>query len=261
MTESSNTPVDPSLKAWLENWHKCLQEVISQVAGHPVTFEASAAPLPIAESDLCSVVVASGALRGEMTLRITSGCAVQLARISMAEDAGADLTPERKEAVEELLRKVTERAATSVSQPGGEVQLQISAASVPSWPAATALTLQATGDDSLISIEIKVSAALAAALRSAPDAATRPTVANTPSSYDRFLDVPLEVKIRFGSRRMLLRDVLALSTGAVLELDRNLQSAVDLILDGRVIAQGEVVVVDGKYGLRVTNVFRQTSLS
>jgi flagellar motor switch protein FliN len=58
----------------------------------------------------------------------------------------------------------------------------------------------------------------------------------------------------FGSRRMVLRDVLALSAGAVVELDRSLQAPVDLLLDGRVIAQGEVVVVDGKYGLRVTGV-------
>jgi flagellar motor switch protein FliN/FliY len=68
------------------------------------------------------------------------------------------------------------------------------------------------------------------------------------------MDVGLEVKLRFGSRRMVLRDVLALSAGVVVELDRNLQAPVDLLLDGRIIALGEVVVVDGKYGLRITEV-------
>ncbi len=53
---------------------------------------------------------------------------------------------------------------------------------------------------------------------------------------------------------MLLRDVLALSTGVVVELDNTLHSPVDLLLDGRLIAQGEVVIVDGKYGLRITDV-------
>ena len=53
---------------------------------------------------------------------------------------------------------------------------------------------------------------------------------------------------------MLLRDVLALSAGVVVELDNHLHSPVDLLLDGRLIAQGEVVVVDGKYGLRITDV-------
>jgi flagellar motor switch protein FliN/FliY len=66
--------------------------------------------------------------------------------------------------------------------------------------------------------------------------------------------VVLDVKLRFGSRRMLLRDVLALSAGVVVELDNNLNSPVDLLLDGRLVAQGEVVVVDGNYGLRVTHV-------
>jgi len=74
------------------------------------------------------------------------------------------------------------------------------------------------------------------------------------ASYERLRDVVLDVKLRFGSRRMLLRDVLALSAGVVVELDNNLNSPVDLLLDGRLVAQGEVVVVDGNYGLRVTHV-------
>jgi len=68
------------------------------------------------------------------------------------------------------------------------------------------------------------------------------------------MDVGLDVKLRFGTRRMLLRDVLALSPGVVVELENTLHSPVDLLLDGRLIAQGEVVIVDGKYGLRVTDV-------
>ena len=68
------------------------------------------------------------------------------------------------------------------------------------------------------------------------------------------MDVGLDVKLRFGKRRMLLRDVLALSAGVVVELDNTLHSPVDLLLDGRLIAQGEVVIVDGKYGLRITDV-------
>jgi flagellar motor switch protein FliN len=77
-------------------------------------------------------------------------------------------------------------------------------------------------------------------------------IADSAFSYHRLMDVGLDVKLRFGSRRMLLRDVLALSAGVVVELDSALHSPVDLLLDGRLIAQGEVVVVDGKYGLRVT---------
>jgi flagellar motor switch protein FliN len=52
----------------------------------------------------------------------------------------------------------------------------------------------------------------------------------------------------------LLKDVLELSSGSVLELDRDVHEPVDLLLKDRVIARGEVVIVDGNYGLRVSEV-------
>jgi flagellar motor switch protein FliN/FliY len=88
-----------------------------------------------------------------------------------------------------------------------------------------------------------------------PDAPVNSETPTDPaSSYRRLMDVGLEVKLRFGTRRMLLREVLALSAGVVVELDNALHSPVDLLLDGRLIAQGEVVIVDGKYGLRITEI-------
>ena len=70
----------------------------------------------------------------------------------------------------------------------------------------------------------------------------------------RVIDVPLTVTLRFGQRSMRLREVLELNTGALVELDRQVEDPVDLILDERVIARGEVVIVDGNYGLRVTEI-------
>jgi flagellar motor switch protein FliN len=115
-----------------------------------------------------------------------------------------------------------------------------------------------------IAIEIRFSPALAADLQPkaqpavpspAPSSSSSSSTALAPSSgYSRLMEVGLDVKMRFGVRHMLLRDVLALSAGTVVELDRNLHAPVDLLLDGRLIAQGEVVIVDGKYGLRVTDV-------
>ena len=68
------------------------------------------------------------------------------------------------------------------------------------------------------------------------------------------MDVELAVTLRFGCRQTTLHEVLDLATGAVLELDREIQDPVDLVLNGRVIARGEVVVVDGNYGLRINEV-------
>jgi flagellar motor switch protein FliN/FliY len=53
---------------------------------------------------------------------------------------------------------------------------------------------------------------------------------------------------------MPLREVLELATGSVIELDRQVDEPVELLLDGKVIARGEAVIVDGNYGLRVTEI-------
>jgi flagellar motor switch protein FliN/FliY len=53
---------------------------------------------------------------------------------------------------------------------------------------------------------------------------------------------------------MLLRDVLDLSSGAMVELDRRVRDPIELLLGGRVIARGEAVIVDGNYGIRITEI-------
>jgi flagellar motor switch protein FliN/FliY len=68
------------------------------------------------------------------------------------------------------------------------------------------------------------------------------------------MDVELNVTLRFGKRQLSLREVLELTTGSVIELDRQVEEPVELLLDGKVIAKGEAVVVDGNYGLRVVEV-------
>jgi len=68
------------------------------------------------------------------------------------------------------------------------------------------------------------------------------------------LDVELGVTLRFGSHEMPLKEILELGTGSVIELDRQLHEPVDLLIDRKLIARGEVVIVNGNYGLRVTEV-------
>lgn len=66
--------------------------------------------------------------------------------------------------------------------------------------------------------------------------------------------VDMEVTVELGRTRMTVRDLLALAPGAVLELDRAAGSPADLLVNGRLIARGEVVVVDEDFGLRVTEI-------
>jgi flagellar motor switch protein FliN/FliY len=73
-------------------------------------------------------------------------------------------------------------------------------------------------------------------------------------NLDLVMDVELGVTLRFGQRQLTLREVLELTTGSVIELDRQVEEPVELLLEGKVIAKGEAVVIDGNYGLRVTEV-------
>jgi flagellar motor switch protein FliN/FliY len=75
-----------------------------------------------------------------------------------------------------------------------------------------------------------------------------------PTNLKLVMDVELVVSLRFGQRQLPLREVLELSSGSVIELDRQVEEPVELLLDGKVIARGEAVIVDGNYGLRVTEV-------
>ena len=70
------------------------------------------------------------------------------------------------------------------------------------------------------------------------------------------MDVELNVTLRFGRRQLTLREVLELTSGSVVELDRQVEEPVELLLDGIVIAKGEAVVIDGNYGFRVTDVLQ-----
>jgi flagellar motor switch protein FliN/FliY len=68
------------------------------------------------------------------------------------------------------------------------------------------------------------------------------------------MDVELDVTLRFGERQMALRDILDLSAGSVVELNQYVQDPVELLVGKKGIARGEVVVVDGNYGLRVMEI-------
>ncbi|HEU5351245.1 MAG TPA: FliM/FliN family flagellar motor switch protein [Terracidiphilus sp.] len=68
------------------------------------------------------------------------------------------------------------------------------------------------------------------------------------------LDVELEAALRFGCREMPLGEILDLGPGDVVELDRHIADPVDLIVGDKIVARGEVVLVNGNFGLRVTEV-------
>jgi len=67
-------------------------------------------------------------------------------------------------------------------------------------------------------------------------------------------DIELDATLQFGSREMPLREILEFGPGDVVELDRHVSEPVDLIVGDRIVARGDVVVVDGNFALRITEV-------
>ena len=74
------------------------------------------------------------------------------------------------------------------------------------------------------------------------------------SPIDLLLDVELPVSVSFGSAQLALKDVIKLTTGSIVELNRAVTEPVDVIVNNCVIARGEVVVVEGNFGIRIRQV-------
>lgn len=74
------------------------------------------------------------------------------------------------------------------------------------------------------------------------------------AGLELLLDIELEAALRFGSRELPLSEILDLGPGDVVQLDRHVTDPVDLIVADKIVARGEVVLVNGSFGLRVTEV-------
>jgi flagellar motor switch protein FliN len=94
-----------------------------------------------------------------------------------------------------------------------------------------------------------------------PELTAAPTV-QPGYNIDLLLGVTLQVAVEIGRTTLPIRDVLALTPGSIIELDKLAGEKVDILINGRPIAQGEVVVVDENFGVRITDVVaRQQRLS
>jgi flagellar motor switch protein FliN/FliY len=80
-----------------------------------------------------------------------------------------------------------------------------------------------------------------------------PSTTTVSKTFDLLLDVALPISVSFGRKSLPIREVLKLNTGSIVELDRMVSEPVDVIVNDCVIARGEVVVVDGNYGVRITH--------
>lgn len=261
-------------------WVDCLRAVLSELVSFSLTVEteitgdASATEPATDKTELWALLTVSKAVAGEMAIVTTEAGAVQLAQLLTSEppDPAVPFDATRREAFDELIRITVGQIATSLKgAAGGEVEIKLTGSEAPGWqnvprmgmrvggekiPAPIRLGLFVTPElaESFRSSQVESAASEAAALveSSAP---TPPLPSESyNSNLELLLDVTLEATICFGQKEMLLRDILELHPGAAVVLDRHVEEPVDLLVGGRMVARGEVVVVDGNYGLRITEI-------
>lgn len=99
----------------------------------------------------------------------------------------------------------------------------------------------------------------------APTAAPSPTPASFPSldgggampapkNIDFILDIPMQVTVQVGSTKMVIRELLQLGQGSVIELEKLAGEPMEVLVNNKLVARGEVVVVNEKFGVRLTDV-------
>jgi len=74
------------------------------------------------------------------------------------------------------------------------------------------------------------------------------------SNLEMLMDIKLQLRVRIGSKIMLLKDVIAMDIGSVVELDQLASEPLDILIDDKKIGEGEVVIVDGNFGIQITSI-------
>ena len=91
-----------------------------------------------------------------------------------------------------------------------------------------------------------------------PGAADAAKVQEDMRDIDFLLDIPLEVMVELGNTRMYIRDLLQLGQGSVIELDKLAGEPMDVLVNKKLVARGEVVVINEKFGVRLTDIVSPT---
>ena len=83
-------------------------------------------------------------------------------------------------------------------------------------------------------------------------------LANAPENIDILMDVPLEVTVELGRTSKSIKDILDFTPGTIIELNRLAGEPIDVLVNGKYVAKGEVVVMEEAFGIRLTEITKQT---
>jgi flagellar motor switch protein FliN/FliY len=214
-------------------------------------------------------VTLEGSLSGEFLLQFNRADAAMLAAKCLQQPDG-EFGTEQSEALLKFVEAGMGKFSSAIAEEYGTFTSKVALASEPPSDSANKVEVTAADDGgNRVSMSMYLNPTLAKALsldaekksagessgESVEAAAGKEPVPNPGQlNLQLVMDVELIVTLRFGQRQLALREVLELTSGSVIELDRQVEEPVELLLEGKVIARGEAVVIDGNYGLRVTEV-------
>jgi flagellar motor switch protein FliN len=189
-----------------------------------------------------------GPIAGTLTVGVGQASAETLAGLIMALDEAPP-----PEAVADTLQEVCGQALGALSQrPGFEGLRMVEAKVVPAAPAKTPSFMRLTAG-AQFAATIAFWSSLDAGRAEAPAAASAHAMP-TPPNLDLILDIDLPLTVRFGETEMTLSALARIVPGSVIDLGRSPDDPVDILVNGRLIARAEVVVVSGNYGVRIVEV-------
>lgn len=235
---------------FLESWIKAASALFPQaLAGEPAFNQADPAPL-----DSATVCIAAG-VAGDLTGRFLALLPPELLEAPLLGETGGS-----KEAWIEFLREVAEAAAGDLLSRTGQKCFVESVEEVSKFSevVSQAFELRAGDRTWIFQVSDQVHALPvtdgAEAVRNAPGTSLGASGPCERPGIQLLLDVELEATLRFGCRELQLGEILGLGPGDVVQLDRHISDPVDLIVGDKIVAHGEVVLVNGNFGLRVTDV-------
>jgi flagellar motor switch protein FliN/FliY len=213
------------------------------------------------DQPLCLGISFDGLLVGDAILIVPSADLKILSQKSCdsprddAESSSEGADP----AVQQNLRQSLVAALQDFQTNVGPLVGRIDACQMPSWTPQKTLVLEATSEDRpsvrtylLCNDNLRINH-LAATSRANG-------LTNASEHFNVVMNASLEVTLRFGQQSITLSKLASLGPGSVIELDRKVEEPIDLVLGGRVLARGEVMIVDGNYGLRVTELLDRSQL-
>ena len=275
MSSESSQVDQNAIKVFQETWSFSICEALKQSSREEFESRVLDSDPISAKNALAGVwarFAAAGQLAGEIGLFVSGSDALLLSRLLAGKpaDEATELSDDLRNVLAEFCRRLAGIASSAFApKASGEVELRFRDLAPPSWEGAVGFRLEVCGTQTP-SLHFRViadenwaqsaSAAFAAGRPPLPGSAldrlTPPprATAQEPDNIRLLLHLELEATLRFGEREMLLRDILNLTSGSVVELNHRVNEPVELLVRGIVVAKGDVVVLDGNYGLRVTQI-------